>query len=1040
MKKLILIVTMMVMSTLSIMASEQSFYFIAKASNEGVYLRWDAIDGNFPKNSDVKQIVLRRNDVNITSFNPNSIMNIGQIEALYGKPSNQKSLMKMISSISKNDDAVCSGANLANYASKIKACMQNNMWRYMASKVDFNIASIGYRAYLDTEAISNPTSYELLAVNDANVTERLGKVVVNPNATTSILGATNFKQIAQRKSCNAPEYAKDDYTVALSWENGGAKTDAFANSIMLSGYDLYRVIGSEIEHPTSDISSLVSSATVDANGDYIFAGLEKVNEVPLLLSNSVGEEETLFLETKDQLKKAGLKPGDKRWYYLVSKDFTGQYGPSIKLQVIIPDLLAPATPWGVRIIEHDKKAKLIWQKINVANYVKYHKNSRKFCNVETLTSDERLRFVDKDGTCGTKEIEVNLNVDKYYVYRFDNPAEAAKFVDSDLDGIGDLDEAEGKVCEALPLNGEKLELPLVKIIDANKFRNKEFITFVDEGVRDSKYYWYRIVAATDGIAYDTGSIMTAPIRAMIPNRTLPQKIEVELKACASQYIVASYSFDGNLEYLAYDKTGLAKKVKLTGLITLSNGTTLDASHGIYLPVGDDGLVKYPLKWGNCQFGTIEFLDKKDNVLASKTLCSNPFGSNDTPFIGTSSCNGREFYVLSENDCQHNGLEKVNDGQNLYVFPILVFPSIIKEGECFELTQTVMGKRYKVATVCDKVERYDTKDLNLSNLGKGEKFCLGVNVFNANNQYSPTTYLPCFGVVDKRKPNRPDMRTIKVNENNISLSWVSPQEKIASTVVSLYNQDNKSQSYLRTFSHPDHINTISMEKLSMSRDITGTLNSENRTQEWCAKVKSIGFNGEFSEWSSEKCTQNSDDGIEIESLNLAWPKIEEVNGSGVIEFSYYSDSRVIHNNISSMLKSGKFSRDKSKSISMQIEENLQSMAVNSIFYRQSKKNGVWSNYLQVSPLINRIKVIRVITSYTNNAGILAMLELENNLRVSAYYSNSDKIPYVTWTLFYNDDYPFSTDTTYRYVKVDFDKNHEIRNYTVSNEVTTTQGGE
>lgn len=1029
MKKLILIVIMMLLATLSIFANDQSFYFIAKATDEGVYLRWDAVEGNFPKDSDIDLIVLKRDDVNISSFNPNSIMDVAHIEKLYGKPSNQQSLMKMISSISKNDDASCSGANLINYASKIQACMQNNMWRYMASKVDFNIATIGYRAYLDTEATASTTTYELLAIKELNgisVTERLGKVVINPSGRTSIIGATNFKQIQQSKACNAPEYAKDDYTVALSWENGGTQTDAFTNSMMLAGYDLYRVKGSENEHPTSELSTLVSSAIVDANGDYVFTGLEKVNEVPLLLANSEGEEETLFLETKDLLKKAGLKPGDKRWYYLVAKDFTGHYGPTVKLQVVIPNLLAPATPWGVRVIEHNKKAKLIWQQVNVANYVNYHKNSRKFCNVGTLSPQDRLRFVDKDGTCGTKEIEVNLNVDKYYVYRFDNHAEAAKFQDSDLDGIGDLDEADGKVCEALPLQGgiKKFNLPLVKIIDANDFKREKFITFIDEDVSHSKYYWYRIVAASDGAAYDTGSIMTAPIRAMIPDRTLPQKAEIELKACSSQYLVASYSFDGNLDYLAYDETGLAKNIRLTGVITLSDGSLYDISNGVLLSVQKDGFVKFPLKWGNCQLGTIEFLDEKGNVLDSKTLCSNPFGG----------CKAREFYILTKNDCKYVGLEKVDDGEDLYTFPIIFLPAIIKEDECLELTRLLGKKRYKVGTVCDKVDKINTQDFNLSNLGKGEKFCLGVNMLNKNNQYSPTSYLPCFGIIDSSKPSRPDMRKIKVNENNITVAWVSPYEKIASTVVSLYNEENRSQSYLRTFSHPDHMNSVSMDTLGISRDISGTLNDVNRVKEWCAKVKSIGFNGKTSEWSSEKCTQNSEDGTEIEEVNLAWPKIKGVNQFGNLEFFYYP------NNIYTLLREGEFSRDKSKPITEQIEENLQSEILNFIFYRQAKISGIWSNYIQVSPLVNKIKVIRAISSdtYDYGIGIILTLELENNLRVKVNYLDSDKRPFVQWALTYRDNYPFNADTTYRYVKVNFDKNHEIENYTVSNEVTTTQG--
>ena len=1079
MKKIILIVIMIIMATLYSVADDKSFYFIAKSTSEGVYLRWDAIEGNFPKDSDIDLIVLKRGDVNITSFNPNSIMSTEQIEAIYGQPVNQNSLKKIIASISNNDDPTCSGANLSNYASKIEACMQNNLWRYMASKVDFNIATIGYRAYLDaaikTKETSGTVTYELVAVkqvNGENVTERLGKVEVDPTVTTSIMGASNFKQVTQSSACNAPEYAKDDYTVALSWENGGEKTDAFANSIMLAGYDLYRVKGSENDI-VFDPAALVGKSTVDANGDYVFAGLEKVNDVPLLLANKKGEEKTLFLETKNQLKKAGLKPGDKRWYYLVAKDFTGHYGPTVKWQVVIPDLLAPQTPWGIRAIEHDKKAKLIWENVNVASYVNHYKNSRKFCNIGTLSPKERLRFVDKDGTCGTKEIEVNLNVDKYYVYRFTNPADAAKFADSDLDGIGDLDETKEKVCKATPIlnASSKLDKPLIKIIDANDFRGKKFVTFVDDSVTDSKYYWYRVVAArAGGVDRDIGSIMSVPVRAMIPNRTLPNKVEVELKACSSNYIVASYSFDGELDYLAYDNTGLAKSVRLTGVIVLPDGSSLDARQGVYLPVKDDGFVDFPQKWGSCQFGTIEFLDAKGNVLASKTLCSNvlDYFANLNSTDGRK-CKAREFYVLDENNCEYGGLEKVHDGQDVYTFPIMIFSTNIKEDECFEITQTLDNKRYKRATICDKVDKYDTKELNLSNLGKGEKFCLGVNMLNANNQYSPTTYLPCFGVVDQAKPNRPDMKKIRLNTNNITVSWVSPQEKVTATMVSIKNDNN--QTYLRTFPHPDHINKVSMDKLVMSRDINVTLSNENRVQEWCAKVKSIGFNGKTSEWSSEKCTKISKDGTEIEEVNLAWPEIKGVSTSSedvLFMYTFYGSSikslvmplkrerlsinfeeDFSYNNIfdnESGLKNNVCDFFDDERFYNPIEKVLQSTKLDFVLYRQEIKNGDKSNFVQISSLLNRVKYKRIAPlggCDTFSKMRRFLVELEDNLYVIVQFVALDatnKSFNMELELFYKDNYPYKANTTYRYVKVNFDKNHEIESYNVSNEVTTTQGGQ
>jgi len=1004
MKRVIFIVTIMILATLSSVATDKSFYFIGKATKNGVYLRWDAIEGNFPKDSDIEQIVLSRDDINISTFNPNEIMDEKQIKELYALPENEKSLKSIISSISKNDDSICSGANLGNYASKIRLCMQNNMWRYLTSKVDFNIARVGYRAYLDKTPLTHSVTYKLIAIkhNNSQIVEtRLGKIEIDPSKTTSILGAKNFKQVRQSLACNAPEYAKDDYTVALSWENGGSKTDAFANSMMIAGYDLYRVKGSEEEYSTSNLATLVNSATVDDSGNYVFAGLEKVNDVPLLLANSQGEEKALFLETKEQLKKAGLKAGDSRWYYLVVRDFTGGYGATAKLKVTIPDLLAPVTPWGVRAIEHNKKVKLIWQNVNIPNYIEYYKNSKKFCNIGTLSTNERLHFVEKGGTCGINEMEANLNVDKYYIYRFDNSAEASKFQDSDLDGIGDLDDSE--VCKT---SSQKLNPPLVKIINANDFRGQKFITFVDNDVNKSKYYWYRIVSVRGQI----GSIMTPPIRTMVPDRTLPKKIEVELKACSNAYVIEVVN--KSTRYFAQDKTGLAKYLKI-----------IQENRQKYIPIDNDGFANFP-NWINTKLPlTIEFIDKKIDILASKK-------------IGAGKSINRLFIL---NDCNaERGLEKVYDGEDIYSFPIINLKEPIKENECLEITQTINGKRYKKATICDKVDKIDTKELNISNMGKGEKFCLGINMINANNQYSPTTYSPCFGVVDQGKPDRPDMRKIKINgDNNITVSWVSSFEKIASTIVSIYNADDTNKSYLRSFPQPDHMNSVTMDKLLISKDIDiDTTQSQN----WCAKVKSVGFNGKTSPWSSQKCTQ---DEIEENHKNLAWPKIDSVEESvEKVIFSYSYDPKFINNSLTTVIAEGEFTCVQDKSLDKQIEEKLQYLPLNFIFYRQSRQNNTWSDYIQVSPLIYKIKVVeklsREIESYKP---IHEVYRLEDNLRVHAYhYGCSPKNRHVIWHLIYNDNYPFRAGETYRYVKVNFDKNHEIKNYTVSNEVTTTQGDE
>ena len=1018
MKKVFLIMSMMVLTTLSLSANEEQFYFVAKPADEGVYLRWDVVEGNYPTADEVDYMVLRKNDQNISTFRPDEMLSTAQIKALYALPSNQADLMSVIDMISKNDDPACSGANLSNYAEKIQDCMQDPMWRYIAMKSHFNLALIGERAYLDPNPGTDPVTYELIAVKQegtSTLIKRMGKVTVDPTARPSVLAAKNFHQVRQSKDCNAPEYAKDDYTVSLTWENGGSQTDAFANSMLVTGYDIYRATDSAQPRLQTEISDLVVGAQIDSNGNYILPGLQKVNDVPVLLANSEGEEIPLFLETKDTLRKAGLKPGDSRWYYLVPRDFSGHYGKMASYQVTIPDLLPPVTPWGVHVIETEGNAKLVWNNITAANYAKYYKHSRKFCNLNTLSSVKRLRFADKDSDCGVADVAVNLNVKKYYIYRFDNPADAAKFKDSDMDGIPDLEENENEVCSANTIDATNANLArhLVGEVNASDFEGEEFVTFEDT-LAKGKYYWYRIASATE----TTPSILTPPIRAMIPDRTLPAKPKPELSVCSDNYIVSAYSLEGETPYIAYDETGEAKEVKLTCMI---NATYALFSKDIYLPVRDDGYVDSKgINLCECSSGTITFLDEHRNALASKPLCSGCTRST-------------EFYVLQENDCKFGGYELVHDGEDLSSWPVMDLEEPINDDECIEFTLKTPFKRIRITRNCTEKKTFDLGDLNLSNLGQGEKYCIGMTVYNENNQHSPTTYLPCFGVIDQHVPNKPSIRRLEPNDNNVSVAWLSPQEKIAATIVKLYNKDDIQKVYLRTYAHPDHLADVPKDGVTMNIDmVVDDVISEGET--WCAKAKSVGFNGKLSDWSSERCVQRGM--LNIDTDALPWPKIDSVKKNGEFEFTLSSNMLVTildDQNISVPGNDGSASKIV---LEREIEKKLKQHAFKFVLYRQERKNNIWSNFVQISPLVSEknIRITNVLTSVVTGENRITLWELENNLYlygILTVYKNGGFSGRVV--LFYKDNYPYKNNKAYRYVKVNMDREYEIIDYETTNTV-------
>lgn len=1008
-------------------AKEQNFYFVAKATPEGVYLRWDSIDGNFPDNTNVSAFVLKRNASTIATLNPHTLMSISQIQALYQKPEKQNSLKKVISNIAQNADPNCQGANLGNFAQKIQGCMQNTMWNKLASKLDFNIASIGHRAYLDISAGDATVEYELLAMNEQNVSQRLGKITLDPSShAKSILGARNFKQVYQldeNVSCLSVEYAKDDYTVSLSWENGGSKTDAFANSMMLAGYDLYRST-----KDTIDLTTLSQTAAVDANGDYVFADLEKVNAVPILLANSEGKESTLYLETSDELKKAGLKPEDTRFYYLVARDFTGHYGPTVITQITVPNKLPPVTPWGVRTIEsvdgvtQTSKVQLVWDHVNVKNYVKHYKNTRKFCNTNTFNVNERLRFVDNGVLCGNSEIAVNLNVDKYYIYRFDSPLKASRFSDDDLDGIADIEESPENRCKKSTPQGSTL----LKVLQSSDFDKEEFVKFTDSTADKAKYYWYRIAAVS---ASGISSILTMPIRVMIPDRTLPKKSEAEMKTCISRYVITPkvfYEASNFRGYIANDKTGKAKQIRVS--FNLGNEV-------FYLPIEEDGRVQIDDVRCSYTGGEIEFLDEDTNVLASHPLGTN--GSSKTceeNFITYTLIHTNKTCTQKDYFGDNNKTKKVNPGEDLFSLPTIILDAPLNADECIEFSLNVGSKRHKIVRRCDGKQIYEVEDFNLTNLGQGEKYCIGMTVYNANNQHSSTKYLPCFAKVDEKKPNKANILSMELEGNTLSFSWILPQEKIASTIISIYNEHNGADGYLRTYPHPGH-----MEK---GNEILKELNVSSQGKikpKWCAKAKSIGFNGKSSAWSTVRCAETEED---IE--RLAWPKIPNVKKEeDNLTFHYIKTTNLVlqqlqtqlaeETNIifeASSLLDSDLNEFTLENIKKQLRVSFSTTTLQFMFYRQEKIDNAWSKFIQISPLVQTLDGLRVIDKGSAKNPYI-VFALDNNLRIVFIGSSGSNIA----LLYYIDNYPYKANTSYKYVQVHFDKDYEISKYSISNEVRT-----
>jgi len=263
-----------------------------------------------------------------------------------------------------------------------------------------------------------------------------------------------------------------------------------------------------------------------------------------------------------------------------------------------------------------------------------------------------------------------------------------------------------------------------------------------------------------------------------------------------------------------------------------------------------------------------------------------------------------------------------------------------------------------------------------------------------------------------------------------------------------------------------------------------LNGYDKKARWCAKAKSVGFNGKTSDWSSLRCQKNIIP--EERTEYLPWPKINMPKEShrkldfiynsnfliGLItSISHNSDIRLFLNSI----VQPKYMKDlysymkyviagaipNKTDIDRMISHNIAEIIINSfnkkrydfVLYRQKKFMNKFSNFIQVSPFIHQVDydenttIFQISSSYVTSTmrqkPLYAILAKNNfviifsftGMGVDVSTTSEEQYMGVDATLYYQDRYPYKAYNTYRYTKVDFDRNREIYQYTTSNEVKT-----
>ncbi|MBF7074159.1 hypothetical protein ISG33_12180 [Glaciecola sp. MH2013] len=873
--------------------AEGQFYLIAKQAQEAslasadspnkVYLSWGLIEGELP--DEIVAFRLYRNNTLIGEFPNGQTLSASEIESLYQGPYQQRRLLERVSALKK--EAMSSDNDIpdfptSQYANAIYERLNSgdSFWASMAARQDFNIAVARNLASYDNPG-SGIFSYELKAVNSSNIEVRVGLAELDTSQVSNVLANQNFSQILQAQ-CDNPDF-RDHYTVALNWDGpaSASQADSLAHRLFVSGYDLYR--GSENlpdanAIPASrDLASEAINADYNAEGDIQFAGLERVNDV-LILTQPDGSPTPEWLETRDTLLAAGMKPGDSRAYYLVARDFTGQFGPTMSTTVTVPDMARPPAPWGVEawLSESEQQVELNFPAITSGSYLNAFSAGKRLCVSSDLDDSGRfVEFVPEGEDCATHpSFRVNTEVQSYLVYRFDNSDLANAFSDSDGDGFADaLERQQGLQCVKAANDGGTL----VARIEQSVNPNEEDIQFIDTTPAQNagQVYWYRIAALSKG---GNLSLLSEPVRVNFPNRSLPAKPIVRQSHPTSQICgcEASYS-DPNRGF------------------SMSATAPLTASA---LNVGcADNLRRWKLT---------DFEDEKNNACAAySTVCGsqNPTVSLNIPdpsnLSQSLSCevnppdDGNAFCSSGKTQINPTFCDQATESNGGFVnSPLTTEVSSPEPDTCVSVFQRINGQYTRIDSNCG-----DDRQAVTVITEKGD-FCGYAVTQDSNNNVSAITSIPCSQVSDpeqgKPLPVRPE--SLLLGSEEATVKWRAPRQPQIINEVELTRIQPAGATPIRVSLTPSFDNNNGQEQVSIQ------IPERSATfEQWCSRIRTLSASFDsaspmVSEWSTPMCTTRSDN---APPQWLPWPESEPVPQD--------SDLSVINNKVAASYGSSPLSQ-------------------------------------------------------------------------------------------------------------------------------------
>ena len=1096
----------LLMLSLHSLASGQ-FYFIGKAApvgaasmtgqqTQGVYLRWDVLEGELP--ADVQNLRLTRtvaggSEEILGEWAANSTMTETEVYRLFNATSQQQRLLEMVTALKEvtlselNEPSLNRPATqdfeVNTYAAALIQRLQNDVfWSYLASRQNFNIAQVRRRAYLDTSVQADTIyDYSLYAVNDAQ-TALLGKTRVNTGGQYALLPVRALRQLPVADQCDS---TRDHYTVALDWlAPGNHATDRVANNIQLAGYEIYRAktdLGDEL--PDRDLAEEAKALSHNARGELEFEGLEKVSKSLLMLEGAaseteVGSRDAEFIENRQALMQAGLKPGDRRVYYVVSRDFAGHYGSTQKVLVQVPYMLPPEQPWQLEsrfLNEEEGGIALSWDHVNFKNF-QLNNPGQVFCQDNPVNGI--VEYAQTQAQCDSP-LTSRIDVTGYQVYRFETFSEARRFKDSDGDGVADVDEYAGSnQCNALqqPESSTSHRVVDAEFRSLNATRERVEFRDQDSALQTGKVYWYRIVSRT---ADQRFSLPTAPIRVLVPDLTAPAAPTVKVEQLATSGCCQLETIDANAELWSFADNvgGYSLAIEEVGEQSPAFSSHQFGNWASDLCRNEQSAIE-PF-WGTRTDGAGSRVLKYGRVTAGqendgkKAAFDELYCEVDIP--GQMDLCKSGSWALQPATCEV--LEPL-EGGDLTSGPVRVTITAGDEDSCVEYYDTVAGIESLIHTSCGS----DTPGILEFDVDGGF-VCGSAIARDASNNASASIPLPCTLAGADEPPSPPQLLTLDSGGESLQFSWRTPLQPTSVTLIEIRSDvdaEDASDTDVQLLTFPN----AGLQSGQLFEEVATIHSLIGSRDQWCIRALAVGpqVSGEtalFSEWSGSLCkTRRANQSGEI--TYIPWPKISGLQQGAPLDIKLakdyvdagqgqevdklpllvslgskprlFSDNSFSGNNpfchyikdsgetlpdFSSLFFNHFYCSASGKAM---IEQDVK---LPFMLYRQGRTpDGDTGPWVQVSSLESRINWHLYDLSKLESTvedGIAYQLADEHFV---LYRESSSTDPYDSiWQLAYRDTYPYINGYDYRYQMVSFSSRHAINAWRISPWVTAgIEGGQ